>query len=109
MTFSFTGSYTDANYQTVVRNLTFASTSDDPTAGGTRPTRTIGITVTDGNNASSNTATSTITVTPVDDAPVAASIEGTALAYAENAAATPITSTLTLSDACVRWTVPDIA
>ena len=46
--------------------------------------------------------TETITITPtftaVNDAPVAASIEGTPLAYIENQGAATLTSTLTLSD-----------
>ena len=42
--------------------------------------------------------TRNITVAPVNDAPVLAGIEGTALGYTENQAATAITATLTASD-----------
>jgi VCBS repeat-containing protein/parallel beta-helix repeat protein len=47
---------------------------------------------------SSATDTASLVVNPVNDAPVLAAIEGTALAYTENAVATAITGTLTVSD-----------
>src|ERR671934_195747 len=46
----------------------------------------------------SNEATVSITVNAVNDAPVLANIEGSALSYTENDAPTAITSTLTVSD-----------
>src|SRR5207237_856808 len=49
-------------------------------------------------NNLSNVATRNITITPVNDAPVLAGIEGSALAYTENAAATAITSAITVTD-----------
>ena len=49
--------------------------------------------------ADSNTATVTITVNAINDAPVLANVEAGALSYTENGGATAITSTLTVSDA----------
>ncbi|MFW6146026.1 MAG: putative Ig domain-containing protein, partial [Planctomycetota bacterium] len=61
---TLSGSDTVANYQTVLRSLTFVSTSDDPTD----VERTIGIVANDG--AGDSTArTSSVAVTPVNDAP----------------------------------------
>ena len=55
------------------------------------------VTVNDG-DVDSNTLAATITYDPVNDAPVLAAIEGAELGYTENAAATAITGTVTLSD-----------
>src|SRR5204862_303192 len=67
-----TGNATLANYNTALRSVTFNSTSDDPTA--TSASRTLTWQVSDANSdaagvASSNSVTSTITITPVNDAP----------------------------------------
>ena len=71
--------------------------TDTVDAPNTALTRTVTFTVNDG-ALNSNTQTRNITVTPVNDPPVLAAIEGAALAYTENAAATPITGTLTVGD-----------
>ncbi|MGA9581482.1 MAG: Ig-like domain-containing protein [Allosphingosinicella sp.] len=63
-----TGTGTQAEYAAAIEQVTFASTSDDPTAGGTNASRTINVTVTDGDSPSS-TAVATIAVTDVNDAP----------------------------------------
>jgi VCBS repeat-containing protein len=67
---SLTGSATVAQYKAALQGVTYASTSDDPTA--TSATRTLTWQVDDGSAASnlSNTSTSTINVTAVNDAPV---------------------------------------
>lgn len=62
---SLTGSDTLANYQTVLRSLTYDNTSQNPTEGD----RTIEVVVSDGDDSSA-TATSTVTVTAQNDAPV---------------------------------------
>ncbi|MEI9885432.1 MAG: DUF4347 domain-containing protein [Rhizomicrobium sp.] len=65
---TLSGSDTLANYQQVLRTVTFVnSTNDDPTAGGAT-TRTITFVANDG-GLNSNSLTATINVTPVNDAP----------------------------------------
>ena len=64
-TITLTGSATEADYQAALQLITFANTSEDPVAGD----RTIDIVVTDGED-DSNTATATIAVAAVNDAPV---------------------------------------
>ncbi len=61
---TLSGSATLASYQTAIRAITFGSTSDNP--GSTA--RNITVVVSDG-VSNSNTATATINVTPVNDAP----------------------------------------
>lgn len=57
-----------ADYQAVLRSVTYENTSDDPSDD----TRTIEFQVKDGSseNSASNVVTSTVAVTPVNDAPV---------------------------------------
>jgi hypothetical protein len=71
-TLTLSGPDTIANYQQVLQSVTFASTSDDPTFGGTDTTRTVTWTVSDIFDVASAPVTSTIDVTAVNDAPVAA-------------------------------------
>ncbi len=59
--------------------------------------RTVTFTVSDGTD-SSNTLSRDIALAAVNDAPVLAAIEGSALPYTENGPATIITGTLTASD-----------
>jgi hypothetical protein len=61
------GTTADA-FETALQAVTFSSTSDDPTAHGTNLTRSITVVVNDG-AANSNTATATVAVTDVNDAP----------------------------------------
>ncbi|MEO5362341.1 MAG: DUF4347 domain-containing protein, partial [Magnetococcus sp. DMHC-8] len=72
---TLTGTATLANYQTALRSVTFVSSSDAPTA--TAATRTITWAVTDANSdgagaQTSADVTSTVNVTPLNDAPVLA-------------------------------------
>jgi hypothetical protein len=71
-TLTLSGPDTIANYQQVLQSVTFASTSDDPTFGGTDTSRTVTWTVSDIFDVPSTPVTSTIDVTAVNDAPVAA-------------------------------------
>jgi hypothetical protein len=64
-TLTLTGSDTLAHYQAALHSVTYLDNSDDPSGLA----RTVSFTVNDG-AANSNTSTSTINVTPVDDAPV---------------------------------------
>jgi hypothetical protein len=95
-TLTLTGSDTWANYQAALRAVRYISNNDGLISGS----RDIVFQVNDGGSVSnlSNTQTRTINVTAVNDPPALGNIESAALAYAENAAATPVTSTLTVSD-----------
>jgi hypothetical protein len=66
---TLTGSATVAHYQAALRSVTYASTSDNPTASSA--SRTISWAVNDGAgaNAASNTGTSTISINAVNDIP----------------------------------------
>jgi VCBS repeat-containing protein len=64
------GTDTLANYQAVLRQITFANASNnDPTVGGTQLSRTISWSVTDDTHVTNVAATSTVAVTAVNDAP----------------------------------------
>jgi VCBS repeat-containing protein len=65
---TLSGTDTVANYQAALQTVTYQNTSDTPTSAA----RTISWVVTDDSAAPSLAATSTVNVTPVDDAPVAA-------------------------------------
>nr|WP_256675136.1 immunoglobulin-like domain-containing protein [Pseudomonas sp. URMO17WK12:I11] len=76
---ALSGNASLADYMQVIKNITFVNTSEDPS---TTP-RVITVTVTDGVNVS-NTATTTVNVVAVNDAPVSAGgavtgVEDTAL------------------------------
>ncbi|MGN8359286.1 immunoglobulin-like domain-containing protein, partial [Pseudomonas sp. SMN11] len=76
---TLTGNASLADYMQAIKNITFVNTSEDPS---TTP-RIITVTVTDGVNVS-NTATTTVNVVAVNDAPVSAGgavtgVEDTAL------------------------------
>jgi large repetitive protein len=88
---TLTGSDTKAHYQQVLDSVTYFNSSDNPSGAD----RTINYTVNDG-ALNSNTSTSTIHVTPVNDAPVVTAT-GT-LAYTEDQAATAIAPALTVTD-----------
>jgi VCBS repeat-containing protein len=93
-TLTLTGTDTVANYQAALRTVTYSNTSNNPS---TAP-RTVSWQVNDGAgvNNLSNVATSTITVTSVNSAPVLAN--GSTLNYTENDPATVINSVITASD-----------
>ncbi len=92
---TLSGSDTVANYQQVLRSVTYQHASGTPSAGERR----IDVVANDGSNSSS-AASSRITIAgPAAAAPVVATVEGSALAYTENDAATTISATLTVSDA----------
>lgn len=93
-TLTLTGTTTLANYRTALRAVRYQNTN---TGNPSNLTRTISFTVTDG-TANSNTVTRSVVVSPVNDAPVLASIEAVTLAYTEEQAPTVITTSLTLAD-----------
>lgn len=70
---SLSGSASLASYQEALRSVTFSSSSDSPTASAA--SRTISWRVNDGGSANnvSAIATSTVTITPINDAPCGSS------------------------------------
>ena len=92
---TLTGSASIANYQTALRSITFSSPSDNPTNFGADTSRTISWTANDG-ILNSTTATSTVAVTAVNDAPVVTA--GTTVGYTEQGTAAVLDVSLTLSD-----------
>ncbi|MFW9082664.1 retention module-containing protein [Pseudomonas sp. P2757] len=72
VTLTLSGNATLADYMQAIKNISFTNSSDDPS---TVP-RIITVTVTDGSNYS-NTATTTVNVVAVNDAPVAAPVNVT--------------------------------
>jgi gliding motility-associated-like protein len=91
---TLTGSASIANYEAALRSVTYENTNHfNPSV----LTRTVVFRINDG-TVNSNTVTRTITLAPVNDAPVLASIEGTSLAYSEGMAATSVTTTTTAAD-----------
>jgi hypothetical protein len=89
---ALSGSSSVANYQTALRSITYNNSSDNPTT----TTRTVTFKVNDGALAS-NTASRTITITAVNDAPVVAAATG-GMAYTENGT-TALDSVITVVDA----------
>ncbi|MDO9002609.1 MAG: DUF4347 domain-containing protein, partial [Aquabacterium sp.] len=73
---TLSGTDTIANYQTVLRSITYNNTSDNPTT----TSRTINVVGTDTNGVSTATATSTLSVTRVNDVPIISSNGGGASA-----------------------------
>lgn len=63
------GSGSLAALQAVLRSVSYSSSSDDPTFGGTDITRQVNFTVTDAEGGTSNLASAQVTVTAVNDAP----------------------------------------
>ena len=90
---TLSGSTTVANYQTALRSVTYANTSDNPST----PTRTLSFVVDDG-ATSSSVATRDISVTAVNDAPIVTSHGGGATASASVAENTAAVATVTSSD-----------
>ena len=80
-----------AQWQAALRAVTYANTSDNPTTTA----RSVAFVVNDGSLAS-NTITSTINITAVDDAPVQANTS--TITYTENGPATPINTLITVND-----------
>src|SRR5205823_2894894 len=83
---TLSGTASLANYQTALRSVTYANSSENPSGAD----RTISFQVNDGGAVDnlSNLATSTVHVTPVNDHSIVSA--GAALSYTENQAATAI-------------------
>ncbi len=90
-----TGSDNQANYQKVLRSVTFSNSSLNPTNGGANLSRTISFSASDG-NLTSIVLTSTINITAVNQAPVLA---GTATVnYSQGGSAVAANQAVTASD-----------
>ncbi|KRA39091.1 hypothetical protein ASD81_11110 [Nocardioides sp. Root614] len=87
-------SATPTAVQALHRNVTYANASNNPVTAS----RTVRVVVSDGDGGTSGAGIRTITVASVNDAPAVSVFEAAALAYTENAAATPITATVTVTD-----------
>src|SRR5205814_1714882 len=85
------GTATLAQWQAALRAVQYANSSDNPSTSA----RTVSFAVNDGTGGS-NTVTSTVNVTAVNDAPVLAT--GTTLSYTENGAASAINAAITVAD-----------
>jgi Ca2+-binding RTX toxin-like protein len=70
ITIQITGPGTGAQYQALIQSIAYWTTNQDPTVGGTDPSRTITVVVNDG-TISSAVATTTVNITAVDDLPIA--------------------------------------
>src|SRR5262249_42968275 len=97
-TLTLTGVDTTANYAQVLDSITFATRLENPNNFGSNPTRTITWTVNDG-AASSNlgTATTTVSITNVNDAPTLSGVAASAN-YTENTAAVTLSGSASVSD-----------
>ena len=91
---TFNGSATPAIVQEVLRAIGYRNTSENPSAA----VRTMQFTSTDGDGGTSNQPTMTITVTPVNDAPVIGVASGP-VPYTENDALTVLDGSATATDA----------
>ena len=92
---SFFAAATVTVMQALLRNITYENLSEHPS---TAP-RTVRFVLTDGDGGVSNAATRTINVTAINDAPVLASLEASALAFMEGDVAMPLTAAITITDA----------
>jgi hypothetical protein len=91
-TLTLTGPATKADYETMLEQITYSNSSDDPNTAN----RTITWTVNDG-DADSTPKDTTITVTPTNDPPVLSDVAPT-LAYTEGDGAKVIDADLTITD-----------
>jgi hypothetical protein len=94
---TLSGSASVADYQAALQSVTFSSASQNPTSFGTDTSRTVSWTVNDG-SLDSTAATSTVTVTAVDNAPVLGGA-GNSVGYTSGGGAVTIDAGLTIGDA----------
>ncbi|MBD2092918.1 calcium-binding protein [Microcoleus sp. FACHB-1515] len=90
---TLTGRATVAQYQAALRSITYSNASENPNSAN----RTIAIVVNDGSQ-DSNTIERTVTIVPVNDAPIVTTSTGTAV-FTEDGSAVVIDSGLALADA----------
>ena len=86
-----------SQWQSLLREVTFSSSSEDPTGTQEPSSRTVSFVINDG-YVDSNSVVRTVSVVPVNDAPVLAGIEAQPLQYTENDAAMVVSASLVVSD-----------
>jgi len=91
---TLTGRATPARVQTLLRNITYRNTSDNPP---TAP-RTVRVSVSDGDGEISVPVTKQITIATVNDAPVLAPADGGTVGYQQNTAPIALLSNATVTD-----------
>ena len=93
ITVTLTGEASRADYESMIKSITYSSTSEDPD----QTPRKITVTVSDGNpvNGASNTSTTTINVTAVNDKPT---VSFGNIEYVENANPVSIATGLKIAD-----------
>ncbi|MBO9523325.1 MAG: tandem-95 repeat protein [Nocardioidaceae bacterium] len=94
LTITLNAAATPVTTQALLRNVTYTDASSTPIT----TQRTIRVVLTDGDGGSSTPNSRNVTVVAVNSAPVIAAIEAGALAYTENAVATIVTATGTVTD-----------
>ena len=98
---TLSGTASVAQYQEILRSVTFANTSGEPNNNGTTPSRTVTWAVTDANSdgvgAQTATQTRNLSVNAVNASPIMTA--GSSLSYVEKANASVIDNTITLTDA----------
>ena len=92
-TLSLSGADTTANYRSALRAVRYQNTSDNPTTLA----RTISFVVNDG-TLNSSAVTRSLSVVAVNDAPLISAMEAATLSYPEASAATPVSTTMVVSD-----------
>jgi hypothetical protein len=92
-TLTLSGTAEIADYESAIRSVTYRNNSDVPSD----QTRTVTITVTDGDTFS-NTVSRLLQITPVNDAPGLSAMETAVVSYTENGAPVLITNNLTVTD-----------
>lgn len=93
-TLTLTGSSSIANYESALRAVTYNNISSTPNTAN----RTFTFTINDGTDGS-NTQSRDFSITKINDAPVLANIESSALSYQANDPPSVITDNITVSDA----------
>jgi len=97
-TLVLSGSDTLAHYQSVLDRVTFVTASDNPDDFGADPTRTVTWTLNDGSASfATGSATSTVSITAVNDPPTLSNV-ATNASYTEQAAATTLSPPAAVSD-----------
>src|SRR6185436_5809092 len=91
---NLSGSFPVATYQTCFQSVRYNNTSQNPTAA---PARTVRFVANDG-TANSNNGDKTVTVTPVNDAPVVTTTGGNT-AFTEDGGAVVVDAGVTVTDA----------
>ena len=99
-TLTLVGTLSAPEWESVLRAVTFSSSSEDPTGTQSASEREVAFVISDG-DADSNMATRTISVMPVNDAPVLSAVEHSSLVYVENQAALFVSDALVVSEAAL--------